>query len=68
MWNIISILEYATITITLTITMGIHIDNNYKPKKPTRHDTKPTSTIDTIVREDSRLRKQREKIRVKMHI
>ena len=67
-WNKISIMEYATITITLTITMGIHIDNNYKPKKPTRHDTKPTSTIDTIVREDSRLRKQREKIRVKMHI
>ena len=68
MWNKISIMEYATITVTLTITMGIHIDNNYKPKKPTRHDTKPTSTIDTIVREDSRLRKQREKIRVKMHI
>lgn len=48
--------------------MGIHIDNNYKPKKPTRHDIKPTSSIDTIVREDYRLRKQREQIRVKMHI
>jgi len=67
-WKKISIMEYATITVTLTITMGIHIDNNYKPKKPTRHDTKPTSTINTIVKEDSRLIKQREKTRVKMHI